>query len=440
METEIISQGFISGLNNITFHALTPGIIFTLIVTICLLISSALVSGSEVAFFSLKPQDLKDLKEHRSKKNNLILRLLERPESLLATILIANNFVNVAIVILASFILSALVSFNANLLLGFLVEVIFITALLLFFGEILPKIYAAQSSRIFAEIMAYPMLVLKKIFNPIATLLVKSSNIVNKRIAKHAKSISMADISQALELTGDDISEEKEILEGIVKFGNIDVNEIMTARVDVVDLDITSDFNKVLSVIIESGYSRIPVFKETPDNVKGVLYIKDLLPHLSKSTNFNWQNIIREAFYVPETMKINDLLAEFKDRKIHMAIVVDEYGGTSGIATMEDVIEEIVGEISDEMDDEGVAFSREPDGSYIFEGKTQLNDFHKITETDDDLFLNLRGEAETLAGLILEMQGEIPQKHEIIEKKKFSFTILAADTRRIKKVKFNLKE
>jgi len=312
--------------------------------------------------------------------------------------------------------------------------------LILFFGEILPKVYASQSPKKFAEVMAYPLLALTRLLKPLSLLLVRSTKIVNKRMTRKIGGLSMDDISHALELTGSDISEEKEILEGIVKFGNIDVAEIMTARVDVIDVEIKSDYNKLLQTIIESGYSRIPVFEETPDNVKGILYVKDLLPHLSEENDFIWQSLIREAYYVPETKMINDLMAEFQSEKIHMAIVVDEYGGTSGIVTLEDILEEIVGDISDELDEEDDFYSKLPDGSWVFEGKTNLNDFHKVTETDEDTFKNVRGDAESLGGLILELRGEIPAKHEIIEFKNFQFTIMAADNRRVKKVKFDFKK
>jgi len=250
----------------------------------------------------------------------------------------------------------------------------------------------------------------------------------------------MDDFAHALELTGNDISEEKDILEGIVKFGNIDVSEIMTARVDVIDVEIKSNYNKVLQVIIDSGYSRIPVFEETPDNVKGILYVKDLLAHLDKESDFEWQKLIRKAYYVPETKMINDLLEEFQAQKIHMAIVVDEYGGTMGIVTLEDILEEIVGDISDELDEEEEFYTKLPDGSIVFEAKILLNDFHKITDTDEEMFSQVRGEAETLAGLILELKGEIPQKNEVVKFNACIFTIEAADNRRIKKVKFELKK
>ena len=411
-----------------------------MLINVCLLALSALISGSEVAYFSLEPNDLNALKEKQTKTNKQVLKHLENKELLLATILISNNFVNVAIVILTSFIATAIIDFGDNTTLKFVFEIVFITGLILFFGEILPKVYASQSPRKFAGVMAYPLLIFTRLLKPFSVVLIKSTNIVNRRIAKKVSNLSMADISHALELTGSDISDEKEILEGIVKFGNIDVSEIMTARVDVIDVEIKSDYNKVLQVIIDSGFSRIPVFDETPDNVKGILYVKDLLAHLREEADFDWQNLIRKAYYVPETKMINDLLEEFQAQKIHMAIVVDEYGGTMGIVTLEDILEEIVGEISDELDEEEEFYTKLQDGTYVFEAKILLNDFHKVTQTDEELFNAVRGDAETLAGFILELKGEIPQKNEAIEFNDYVFTVVAADNRRIKKVKFELKK
>ena len=424
----------------VQFLPLTVGTAFAIILNLFFLLSSGLISGSEVAYFSLEPIDLDKLKEKKSRKNKLILDHLQDKETLLATILIGNNFVNVAIVILTSFITSELIIFNGNSIIQIIVEIVFITSIILFFGEILPKVYASKSPITFAGLMAFPLWILTKVLSPLSFLLTKSTGFVNRRLTRRLKNLSMDDISHALELTGNDMTDEKEILEGIVKFGNINVVEIMTARVDVIDVEIKSDFSKVLQTIIDSGYSRIPVFEDTPDNVKGILYVKDLLSHLDNDNTFEWQNLIREAYYVPETKMLNDLLEEFQAKKIHMAIVVDEYGGTSGIATLEDILEEIVGDINDELDDEEDFYTILPDGTYSFEGKTQINDFHKVTETDEEYFNNVRGEAETLAGLILELKGEIPQKNEKIAYKNFIFTVLAVDNRRIKRLKFELKK
>lgn len=418
----------------------STGVIVAIFATILLLAASALISGSEVAYFSLKPSDIKILHEHETGGHKLVLKHLNSPELLLATILIVNNFVNVGIVMLSSFITTQMITFSQGAWLKFVFEVVFITSLILFFGEILPKVYAGQFPRKFAVLMAYPLLTVKRIFKPVGLLLVRSSNVVNRRMTKKTRGLSLNDISDALDLTDDEMFEEKEILKSIVTFGNIDVEEIMTARVDAIDLDIKSDFNKVLAVIVQSGYSRIPVYEETPDSVKGILYVKDLLPHLDKGNTFNWQTLIRPAYYVPENKRINDLLTEFQASRIHMAIVVDEYGGTAGIVTLEDVLEEIVGEIIDEGDDEEQFFSIQPDGSFAFDGKTQLKDFFKITGLNDTIFDKVKGEAETLAGLILEVKGAIPEKHEILKIGTCKFTILAADQRRIKKVKYTPKK
>ena len=440
METDLVHQGWQSALLFMQFQPLTPGLLTALGVTIVLLLFSALISGSEVAYFSLRPSDIAEMKDQESKPSQQALKHLENPEKLLATILISNNFVNVGIVILSSFIATNLILFSETGIWSFLFEVVIITAMILFFGEILPKVYAGQVPRRFARYMAFPLLFLSRLFSPLSMLMVKTTNIVNKRLARRMKGISLDDISQALDLTDDNHTEGKDILRGIVTFGNITAEEIMTARVDVVDVDIKSELSKVIQVIVDSGYSRMPVYENGPDDVKGILYVKDLLPHLDKDNSFAWQELIRPAYYVPETKKINDLLQEFKTHKIHMAVVVDEYGGTSGIVTLEDILEEIVGDISDEQDDEELNFSRLPDGAFVFEGKTLLKDFFRITEVPEDSFQKLTDEPETLAGLLLELKGEIPVKHEIIDYNNYQFTILAADNRRIKKIKFAKKQ
>lgn len=436
METDLFLSHLPVVVANILFHPPTMSIIIAIIATVMLLAGSAVVSGSEVAFFSLKPDDVNHLRTENSKRSQQVIKHLENPELLLATILILNNFINVGIVILSAYISSAVISFGENTTLKFIFDVVIITSIILFFGEIFPKVFAGQSPRKFASRMALPLRNAAKVLKPASMLLVRSSEYVKNKAAQKTKNLSLDDLSDALDLTGDEVFEEKQILKSIVTFGNINAGEVMTARVDVTDLEIKSDFNKVLSVIVESGYSRIPVFEETPDNVKGILYVKDLLPHLGKDNTFRWQNLIRPAYYVPETKRINDLLTEFQANKIHMAIVVDEYGGTSGIVTLEDILEEIVGEISDELDEDEDFFSVQPDGSLAFEGKTLLKDFFKITGIDENAFDDIKGEAETLAGLLLEVKGVIPEKHEIIEIGPYKFTILAADKRRIKKIKF----
>ncbi len=401
---------------------------------------SAMISGSEIAYFSLSPKDLDELKSKDTKTNKLTLKHLSYPELLLATILIGNNFVNVGIVILTTFLMSSLVDFGSSATLQMIIEIVGITGLILLFGEIIPKVYATNFPKKFASLMAYTLLIMVKLFKPLGIILVKSTNVVNRRLAKKKRALSLDELSHAVELTSGDIAEEKEMLEGIVKFSNIKAEEIMTARVDVVDLNVKWDFKKVLHMIIESGFSRLPVFEGTPDNIKGILYVKDLLLYIDKDASFIWQKLIRDAFYIPETKMINDLLHEFQAQKTHMAIVVDEYGGTSGIVTLEDVIEEIVGEISDEMDIDEDSYRKLPDGTYIFEGKTLLNDFFKITSIDEDEFDEVRGDAETLAGFLLEIKGAMPEKTEIITYKDYHFTILAADSRRIKKLSFKESE
>jgi len=359
------------------------------------------------------------------------------PEELLATILIANNFVNIAIVILSTYITSSLFDFSQAPAIGFIVQVIVVTFLLLLFGEIIPKVYASQFALRFSRYMALPLTFLEKVFRPLGTILIKSTSVVNKRISKK-QNISMDDLSHALELTADEITEEMEILEGIVKFGNINVEEIMKARVDIIAVDIHTSFSKLKSVIIESGFSRIPVYDGAFDNIRGILYVKDLLPHHHKPNTFRWQSLIRPPYFVPETKKISDLLEEFQTKKNHMAIVVDEYGGTSGLISLEDILEEIVGDITDEHDDQQDFYSIEDDGSYLFEGKTLLNDFFKLIDIDDDVFDEVKGDADTLAGLILEMKGEIPHKKEVFEYHGYEFVIEAVDNRRIKKIRFKL--
>ncbi len=437
METESFIPLFIQ--SDIIFKPIETGTIIGLAVMVLLLFCSALISGSEVAFFSLSPQDMNDISTEESKQNNRLKKLLRTPEELLATILIGNNFVNVGIVILSAYLTNSLIDFSNAPTLGFIFQVVVITFLLLLFGEIIPKVYATQTALKFSKFMASPLFYLEKLFRPLSVILIKSTSIVNKAVSKK-QNISMGDLSQALELTADEITEEMEILEGIVNFGNINVVEIMKSRVDVIAVDVKEGFGKLKSVIIESGYSRIPVYDGSFDNIRGVLYVKDLLPHHHKPNTFRWQSLVRPPYYVPETKKINDLLEEFQTKKIHMAIVVDEYGGTSGIVTMEDILEEIVGDITDELDEAKATHTIEEDGSYLFEGKTLLNDFFKITDIDSDSFNDIKGDAETLAGLLLEIKGEMPQKKEEFQHKNYLFTVEAVDNRRIKKIRFKKEE
>jgi putative hemolysin len=413
-------------------------VIIGLIVLVLLLFISALMSGSEVAFFSLRPEDIENLKTNKSKKAAIVLKLHSIPDKLLSTILVVNNTVNIAIVLLAAFISVRIFDFSSNPVLGFIIEVVAITFILLFFGEIMPKVFATRNQVLMSLFMAYPMSFLETLSKPVTSLLILSTSFVNKRgRARHAN-ISMDDLSDALELASDDINEDEKILKGIVNFGNINVSEIMCPRIDVTAIDIKLGFNKVKSIIIESGFSRIPVYAGSFDSVKGILYAKDILPYTNSPDNFKWQALTRPPHFVPETKKINELLKEFQIKKIHMAVVIDEYGGTSGIITLEDVLEEIVGEITDESDEDETMYRKIDDRTYIFEGKILLNDFFKIIEAEDDPFEDVRGESETLAGLILELTGEIPQKGQVVIYRNFNFRIESADKRRIKEIRVEL--
>ena len=424
---------------DVDVYPITTAVILSFVLILLLLIISALISGSEVAYFSLNPQDREKLNSVNNKQNNAVLKNLDNPEKLLATILVTNNFANVGIVIFSAYTTNKIFDFSASPTLGFIVQVVIITFILLLFGEIIPKVYATRHSLGFARFMAIPLFILEHIFRPINSVLIYSTSFVNKRIQRQSQNISVDELSQALELTLEhEHSEDKEILEGIVKFGNKNVVEIMRSRVDVEALDLKDSYSKVINLINESGYSRIPVYSASFDNIKGILYIKDLLPHIHKKENFRWQTIIRPPFYVPETKKIDDLLEEFQKNKVHMAIVVDEYGGSSGIVTLEDILEEIVGEIVDEFDDDDNYFTKIAENKYLLDGKILLHDFYKIIGVDDHIFDEYKGDADTLAGLILELKGEIPVVHEKLNCKNFVFSIEAVDNRRIKKIKVEI--
>ncbi len=425
---------------NIQFHPFTSGMAISILVIVFLLMLSALISGSEVAYFSLSPDEKHKIFNTSARKNNYIRKNLESPEQLLATILVANNFVNVGIVILSSFTVDSLIDFSNEPILGFIVQVIVISFVILLVGEIIPKVYSTHHALKFARFIAVPMYYTIKLLKPVNSILIFSTSFINNRIHAYNNHISVDELSQALELTSKtELKEDTDILKGIVKFGNKSVVEIMRSRVDVVSIDINSGFSKVMSLITETGFSRIPVFSETFDNIKGILYIKDLLPHVHKGASFRWQSIIRPPFYVPETKKIDDLLEEFQKNKVHMAIVVDEYGGTSGIVTLEDVLEEIVGEITDEFDEEEKLYTKISENKYLFDGKTLLNDFYKVTGIEEGIFDDVKGEADTLAGLILELKGEIPAKNDTITCKNYVFSIEAVDNRRIKQIKVEIK-
>ena len=406
------------------------------ITLLILLVTSGIISGTEVAFFSLSKADL----ETNGDQNiNQVNQLLENPKKLLATILISNNFINILFILLFTYVGDYYFKGLASPLIKFLVEIVLVTFLILLFGEVLPKIYANRNASGFASFMAKPMLFLSSLLSFSSIPLLNLTNLVEKKLSKKQSDFSVEVLSQALELTskGATTKEEKKILQGIVNFGNTDTSQIMCPRMDIFGLAFDEEFNEITEKIIKKGHSRIPVYKENIDNIIGILYTKDLIPHLSKKT-FQWKKIIREAFFVPENKKLDDLLKEFQDMKNHMAIVVDEYGGTSGLITLEDIIEEIVGDISDEFDQNDLSYSKLDDFNYVFEGKTTLKDFYKVLQIDEAVFEEHKFEAETLAGFILEITGKFPKKNEKVTFKNYIFTIEAIDKKRIKQVKISL--
>ena len=420
----------------ITWLAPTPGALMALILAFLLLICSGFVSASEIAFFSLAPADLSDVEERKHPADSRILALRADSERLLATILIANNFVNVGIIMLFNYFFSQIIDFGTNGILEFLFMTVLLTFLLLLFGEIMPKIYSAQHTLSFCRLAAPTLGFIELAFWPVSSLLMRSKKIAEKLMKKEVHSLSVDELEQALELTDKkDIAEERSMLKGIIRFGGEMAREVMTSRLDMVDLDMKSSYPEVLTCIVENNYSRIPVYSGSKDNIKGVLYIKDLLPHLNKPANFRWQSLIRPPYFVPETKKIDDLLRDFQTNKVHIAIVVDEFGGTSGIVTMEDIIEEIVGEINDEYDEEERPFVKLNPNTYVFEAKVSLSDFYKIMKLNSDFFEPVEGEADSLAGLLLEIKGEFPALHEKIVYKDYTFEVLEMDERRIVKVK-----
>ncbi|HPT15175.1 MAG TPA: gliding motility-associated protein GldE [Bacteroidales bacterium] len=404
-----------------------------------LLVCSALMSGSEVAYFSLSPGQLNELESGKSPADQLAIKLLEQPKRLLATILIANNFLNVAIVILSTYITNSFIDISTHPVIAFVVQVIVVTSLILLIGDIIPKVYATINPVRHATFMSKPLSVIVSLLHPLSYILTTATNIIDKRMENRKYSITMEDLSDAIDITADGNTNEddRKILKSITKFGDITVREIMRPRIDVTAIEITEPFSQVIKVVVDSGYSRIPTYDETPDKVTGILYIKDLLPHLDSGADFEWTKLVRSAFFVPENKPIDELLEEFQSRKMHMAIVVDEYGGTSGIVTMEDIIEEIVGDINDEFDSDsdGATYTQIDENTYVFEGKTLLNDFCKIAGISDSVFEEAKGESDTLAGLLLELAGKIPRTNERFTYGDFDFRIEAADRRRIKRVK-----
>ncbi|MDQ3193352.1 MAG: gliding motility-associated protein GldE [Bacteroidota bacterium] len=412
------------------------------IAMLLLLLLSGLVSGSEVAYFSLTPGDIEELKSSSDNSSKMVLLLLEKPKRLLATILIANNFINVSIVVISTILTDRLFYMITDPITLFALQVLIVTFLILLLGEVIPKIYATTYQRVLAKFMAYPTFVMLRIFKPLSSILVASLKLIDKRIVKKGHTISVSDLSHALDLTTtEDISgNEQQILKGIVKFGNTDVKQIMKSRVNVSAFDYEIDYKTLLNNIVELGFSRVPVFKENFDHIAGILYIKDLLPYLNEDTDFEWQKLLRPPIFVPENKKIDDLLKEFQHKKVHLAVVIDEYGGSSGIVTLEDIMEEIVGEISDEFDEEELVFSKLDESNYIFEGKTALNDLYRVLNIDGEEFEKAKGEADTLAGFILEREGKFPEKGAQIKFNNFTFKIESVDSRRIKTVKVTIEQ
>lgn len=416
--------------------------ITSIILLVILLACSALISGAEVALFSLTKSNIDKGLEENSSAMQIIASLLERPKKLLATILVANNFINIAIVLLFAFIGETLFKNVTSTLMRFLLEVVSATFLILLFGEIIPKIYASRNSVKFASFMARPLRVLDVIFSPISLPMRYTTLKIQERFGKQRSNFSVDQLSQALELTNDEdtTQEEQKLLQGIVSFGNTDTKQVMRPRMDLFAINIDTPFETIIKEIIDNGYSRIPVYEESIDDVKGVLYVKDLLPHLNKK-EFNWTSLLREPFFVPENKKLDDLMVEFQTKKVHLAVVVDEYGGTSGLVSLEDIIEEIVGDISDEYDDEDLVYTKLDDNNYSFEGKTPLKDVYKIINLEDNEaedFENKKGEAETLAGFVLEISGGFPRVGSKINYKNYVFTIEALERKRIKQIKFTL--
>ena len=404
-----------------------------LIILLLLLLCSILISASEIAYASLSPSQLKSLEE---KKNARLSRLLLKPESLLATLFAGSLLVNVGIALLSSYLLYPIVHGLAHPVVEFIAFVVVIAFTIILFSEIIPKIVADRYQIGVVRFMATPLLLISFLMRPVSHFLIRSTNLSQQGLAKK-ESISIEQISRVLEYTDESkMNEEKDILEGIVRFSNIAVVDIICPRGNISAININSSYKEVQEIVFDRGYSRLPVYEENLDHIRGILYVKDLLQHLAKGNRFNWQSLLRPAYHVPETKKIKDLLEEFQSKKVHLAIVVDEYGGTSGIVTIEDIIEEIVGDINDEYDEQEIFYTRDKNGNYLFEASTLLNDFFKITDVNGSAFENIEGEADTLAGLILEIHGEFPQKGDVITYAGHQFTILEMDNRRIKKIKY----
>ncbi|RTY85042.1 gliding motility-associated protein GldE [Flavobacterium sp. LS1P28] len=420
-------------------YAIDTNLAFGFTVIIILLFCSALISGAEVALFSLSQKEIDETIQENDSKGKIIAALLEKPKKLLATLLVANNFVNIAIVILFSYTGKSMFAAITQPVLKFILEVLVVTFLILLFGEVLPKVYASRNNTKFAKLIAYPIFFLDKLLTPISLPMRAATIYLHNKLGKQKTNFSVDQLSQALELTASDetSSEEQKILEGIVSFGNTDTRQVMSPRIDIFALEIEESFAAICPKIIEKGYSRIPVYRDNIDQIEGVLFVKDLLPHIN-TNEFDWKALLREPFFVPENKKLDNLLKDFQNKKSHLAIVVDEYGGTSGLVSLEDVIEEIVGDISDEFDDEQISFSQIDEKNYLFEGKINLRDFYRIIDVDEELFEIKKGEAETLAGFILEILGNFPKKDQKIAFENCLFTIEAVDKKRVKQIKVTI--
>ena len=429
-------------LSDVYFNVPSVGVIVAAVLAAVLLLLSGFASGSEIAFFSLSPADVSELEQSKGNGDRNIKTLRSDSERTLATILIANNFVNVTIIMLCNYVFASVVHFGPKAYwLQFLCITVLLTFLLLLFGEIMPKVYSRQNPLGFCRKAVGGIMLVRRLFWPLETLLISSVAWMEKVVSKDNHVLSVDDLEQALELTDkEEIKEEKSILQGIIRFGDETAKEVMTSRQDIVDIEIRSSFADVLDCIVENNYSRIPVYQDNEDNIRGVLYIKDLLPHLSKPATFRWQSLIRPGYFVPETKKIDDLLREFQENKVHIAIVVDEFGGTSGLVTMEDILEEIVGEINDEYDEDEKTYSKINYNTYLFEGKTLLSDLCKILNVDDEEFADVAGDADSLAGMLLEIKGDFPSLHERIDYRHYTFEIMGIEERRISRVKLVIHE
>lgn len=429
----------IQSISQVTWTAPDGGVYVAFLLVVVLLFLSGFASGSEIAFFSLSPTEINELEESKTENDKNIRTLRDDSERTLATILITNNFVNVTIIMICNYIFAQTVDFGHAVWLQFLCITILLTFMLLLFGEIMPKVYGRQNPLKFCRRVVGGILIARRIFWHIATILLRSGVFATRIVQRVSPTISVDDLEHALELTDKEaIKEERQMLKDIIRFGDETASEVMTSRRDMVDLDIRSSFSEVLKCIVENNYSRIPIYQDNADNIRGVLYIKDLLPHLSKPASFRWQSLIRPPYFVPETKKIDDLLREFQDNKVHIAIVVDEYGGTSGIITLEDILEEIVGEINDEFDEDEHTFTRINANKYIFEGKTLLTDFCKILSLPDDFFAEVKGDADSLGGLLLEVKGDFPAEGEHLIFRNFEFIIRSLQERRIARVEVNI--